>query len=130
MRVSLSSIMAGKAAVTGLLFLFIFVTGFWLSQVGRPYNTVLSTIHKLSALGALIFLALAVYQMNQAARVSPIELASIVTSGVLFLGTIVSGGLLSTDLRLPAAVLTVHQAAPFLTLLSTTATMYQLLNRT
>lgn len=129
MNIALSGITLGKAAAAGLLFLFIFLTGLWLSQAGKPYGAVLFTIHKLIAVGALVFLALAVYQTNQAASLSPMELALVVAAGVLFLGTIISGALLSTDLRLPAAVLTVHQVAPVLTVLSTAGSLYLLLNR-
>lgn len=129
MSVALSGITAGRAVVVGLLFLFLFLTGLWLSQAGKPYGAVLFTIHKLIAVGALVFLAAAVYQTNQVARLSSMELALVAASSLLFLGTIISGALLSTDLRLPAAVLTVHQIAPVLTVLSTAGTLYPLLNR-
>lgn len=40
---------------TGLLFLFIFLSGFWLSHSGKPYNTLIFTIHKLIGLAAGVF---------------------------------------------------------------------------
>jgi hypothetical protein len=67
--------------------------------------------------------------MNQAAALSAIEMTAVVVSGLLFLGTIISGGLLSAENSIPAAVSVMHQITPYLTVLSTAATLYLLLNR-
>jgi hypothetical protein len=48
---------------------------------------------------------------------------------LLFLATIISGGLLSTDKAMPTAILTMHQITPFLTVLTTAVTLYLLLSR-
>jgi hypothetical protein len=114
---------------TGLLFLFIFISGFWLSKSGKPYNVIVLTIHKLISLAAVAFLAATIYQANQVAKLSAIELTAGVVTGLFFLGTIITGGLLSTDKPMPVVVLRMHQITPFLTVLSTAVTLYLLLNR-
>jgi hypothetical protein len=113
----------------GLFFLFIFLSGIWLSNSGKPLNTIILTIHKLIALAAVVFLAITVYQINQTATLSGGAVIAVVVTGLLFLGTIITGGLLSIDQPMPAAVLKMHQIMPFLTVFSTAVTLYLLLSR-
>jgi hypothetical protein len=113
----------------GLFFLFIFLSGIWLSHSGKPLNGIILTIHKLISLAAVVFLVMTIYQINQAAKLSAIELIAGVVTGLLFLGAIISGGLLSTGKPMPATLLMMHQITPFLTVLSTAVTLYLLVNR-
>jgi hypothetical protein len=57
------------------------------------------------------------------------EWIAIVVTGLCFLGTVASGGFLSSDKPMPVAVLRVHQIVPVLTLLSTGAMLYLVLGR-
>jgi len=59
-----------------------------------------------------------------------IGLTACVVTGLFFLGTIIAGGLLSTGKPMPAAILTMHQITPFLTVFSTSVTLYLVLIRT
>jgi DMSO reductase anchor subunit len=113
----------------GLCFLFIFLSGLRLSRSGKPFSSAILTIHKLIALAAAIVVVVMVYQMNQVAALSTVELAAGVITGLLFLGTGISGGLLSTDQPKTAAIFTVHRVGPYLTVLSTAATLYLLLGQ-
>jgi hypothetical protein len=114
----------------GLLYLFIFGSGVWLSRLGRPLNVILLTIHKLVSLAAVATLILTVYQVNRVATLGAIEWTAAGVTGLFFVGTIATGGLLSADKPMPTAVLRMHQIAPFLTVLSTGVTLYLLLGRT
>jgi hypothetical protein len=116
-----------KALGAGLFFLFIFLSGFWLSQSGKPLNSLIFTIHKLIAVAAVVFLATTLHRSNQVAPLSTVALIASAVTGVCFLGTIVTGGLLSIGKEMPEAVLTMHQVAPFLTVLSTTWLLWQIL---
>ena len=111
----------------GIFFLFIFLSGIGLSGSGKPLNSIVLTIHKLASLAAGVFLVVTVYQINQVATLSGSEVIAGVVTGLLFLGTGIAGGLLSTDKPVPAAVLRIHQIAPVLTGLSTAVTLYLLL---
>lgn len=110
-----------------LLFLGIFVSGFWLSRLGKPFNTILLTVHKLASLAAVVLLAFMVYRVTWDAALGAIDWIAVAVTGLFFLGTMATGGLLSVDKPMPAVVLTLHRIAPFLTVLSTTATLYLLL---
>lgn len=117
-----------KIIGASLVFLLIFLSGFWLSRNGSPYGTGLLTVHKLISLAVFVFLIVTMVQVNKATGLSGLEWALGIITAVFFIGTILAGGLLSTDLELPTAVLTIHHITPYLTLLLTIATLYLLLN--
>lgn len=114
---------------TGLFFLLIFLFGFWLNRTGKPYSAILFNIHKLLGLGALVFLAITIYQINQAATLNAIELTACLATGLFFLSTIVSGGLVSIDKPMPVPISIMHKLFPYLTVLSTAVTLYLVLGR-
>jgi hypothetical protein len=118
-----------RAVAAGLFFLFIFLSGLWLSHSGRPLNVIILTIHKLVSLAAIAFLVITLSQINRVAPLGATELTVSIITGVFLLGTIATGGLLSTGKPMPAVILTMHQVIPILTLLSTTATLFLVLSR-
>jgi hypothetical protein len=113
----------------GLFFLFIFPSGLWLSHSGKPYNTLIFTIHKLVGLAAGVFLAVTVYQTHQVAPLGLLEVAAIVVTVLFFVATVTAGGLLSIDKPMPAAISMMHKLFPYFTVLSTAVTLYLLLSR-
>ena len=110
----------------GVLFLFVFVSGVWLSRSGRPLNAIILTIHKLASLAAVILIALTAYQANKQVGLGASELGASVVTGLLFLFTIATGGFLSTEKPAKGAVLTIHRVTPILTVLSSVVTLYLL----
>ena len=111
---------------TGLFFLFILLSGFVLSKYGRPLNTIVFAIHKLVSVAMVVFLVRTFLQVNQAVDLGATQITAFVVTGLIFLSTVVAGSLLSFDKPMPAAVLTMHQITPFLTILSTAVTLYLL----
>jgi hypothetical protein len=116
-----------RIAGAGLLFLFIFLFGFWLSRSGKPYNQIIFTIHKLIALGAVVFLAVNIYKISQVAPLGGLQIAVIAITALCFVATFVTGALLSIDKVMPEFVLRLHQVTPYLTVLSTAALLFLLL---
>jgi hypothetical protein len=116
-----------RVAGAGLFFLLIFLSGFWLSRSGRPYPGLGFNLHKLIALGAVVFLGLMVSRVHQMVPLGPVQMAAVAITGLLFIGTILTGGLLSTGKSMPAAVSTIHHLVPYLTVLATAAALYLLL---
>ena len=110
----------------GLSFLLILLSGFWLSRSGKPYSGIILTIHKLISLAAVVLLGITIRRISQAGALSTTELLAAIVTGLFFLGTMVTGGLLSIGKAMPAIVLRLHQITPYLTVLSTAATMYLL----
>jgi hypothetical protein len=110
----------------GLFFVAIFLSGYWLSRSGKPYNVLVLTIHKLIAVAAFVLLAVIMIHSNRRANLSTIELVAGVITGLFFLNLIVTGGLLSSEGQTPAVVSRVHRIAPYLTLISSAVSLYLL----
>ena len=119
---------ASKLIVTGLLLLFTLLSGVWLSHSGRPYNTVIFTIHKLIALGAVIFTVVTVQQLHTGVDTRALTIGVIVITGLLFLSLFASGALLSIGKPDHIAILTIHRVAPLLAVIATAATMVLLVS--
>jgi hypothetical protein len=121
------SAVQSKAIGVGVLFPIIFLSGFWLSNSGRPLNTIVFTVHKLVAVATVILLGVTLYRTNQVAPLSAIQINAGAVTGLLFLSTIVTGGLVSTDNTMPALVTTLHRITPYLTVLATAWLLWQVL---
>jgi hypothetical protein len=121
--------MDSKLFIAGAFFVFMLISGFWLSHSGKPLNVFILTVHKLISLGALVFLAITIYRIQQVTPLSPLEIAAGAITLIFFIVMIATGGLLSASQTLPGVVLTVHQIMPYLLILTTSATLYLLLVR-
>jgi hypothetical protein len=118
--------LTSKLISTTVFFLLIFLTGFWLSRTQKPYPVMLFTLHKLIALAAVVFLAVIVNRVHQAAPLSALQWVGIVVSAVCLLATIITGGLLSLEQVTPAILRSIHHLAPYLTVISVAVTLYLL----
>jgi hypothetical protein len=121
--------MDNKFLIAGAFFVFIVLSGFWLSHSGKPLNVIILTIHKLISLAAVVYLAVTIYRIHQVTPLSLVEMIACALTLVLFIALFASGGLLSTAKAMPAAILKIHQITPFLVILSAAADLYLLLVR-
>jgi len=121
----------------GVFFIFILISGFWVSNSGKPYNSLIFNIHKLIGLGAGIYLMRAVYLTHETAPLTSAQWTSIVATGFLFIFTVAAGGLKSIleegDLQnMPQSAQTVikwvHKILPYFIILSTALTLMLLSN--
>ena len=121
------STLASRLVFTGSLFLFMLLSGVWLSNSGKPYSTLIFTIHKLIALAAIIATAVIINYLHKTAdlRLS-VEFSAIIVTGLLFLSLLISGALLSIGRPATSMILTIHRVAPLLAVVSTAATIYLL----
>jgi hypothetical protein len=122
--------------VTGIFFLFILISGFWLSRLGKPYNGLIFNIHKLVGLGAGIYLIRTVYLAHQVAPLDGTQWTAISISVVLFIFAVTAGGLLSIlaegglenlGAAQRRAVESVHKITPYLIVVATAVMLYLLL---
>jgi hypothetical protein len=116
-----------KLISAAVFFLLIILSGFWLSRTGKPYSTLILTIHKLIGVGVGIYLISTVYRIYKAGSISPIGLAAIVVTILFFVGLVATGGLLSTEKPMPVFISAIHKLLPYLTVLSSGTTLYLLL---
>ena len=118
-----------KLIAAGLLFVFTLLSGVWLSNSGKPYNSGIFTIHKLIALATIILIGMGFYNLYKALDLqSFIAIAVIAASGLVFLALLVTGALLSLNISLSGMALKLHQALPLLALAASTITIYLLVS--
>jgi hypothetical protein len=110
--------------VAGLFFIFIFLSGFWVRSDGKPYHSFVLTIHKLIALAAGVVLCVALYWQNQAVGLGSLDLTAVFVTGMLFVITVLSGGIWSIEKDIPGVVLSLHQVSLFLSMFSTGVLLY------
>jgi hypothetical protein len=120
---------ASKFFASGIIFLVTLASGVWLSHSGKPLNTVVFTVHKLIALGAVITTAIQIYKglqsmENQTLLIMLIAFAALCVVALFVTGALMSLGKLSYDV-----MLTIHKVAPFLLAISAALTIYLLAGR-
>lgn len=115
-----------KLASTGIFFVFIFLSGFWLSRKGRPYSMLVITVHKLIALAAGVFLGLTIYRIHQVTPLSIVQIIAVVITVLLFAVNVAAGSLLSTNKAMPEVVSIINKFFPYLTVVSTGVMLYLL----
>ena len=105
-------------------FVIIFAFGYWLQRTGKPYKGLTMNVHKLVSLAALGFLIVDVIQANKVTSLGALEWVVCGFAALFFVGSIVTGGLISLKREMPAFVLLMHKILPWLTLLSTGFAFY------
>jgi len=120
--------MTWQILAPGMFFLITVFTGIWMRNLGRPLNTIISTIHKLSALGTVVYTAIIIYDLFRAVEATYLEyaLASFAVLSTLVL--VISGTVLALEKYTDMRVLLAHKVATILTLAASAGTIYLLVN--
>lgn len=113
-----------KALITGLGFLLIILSGFWLSRSGKPYPVIVFTIHKLLTLGTIVYLAVMLLRASRSMPLQGAQVAAVALIAACFLIMLVTGGLLSVDKSVPILIHRLHQFMPYLTAASAGMALY------
>jgi hypothetical protein len=112
--------------ISGLFFVFIFLSGFWLSRTGKPYNMLLITTHKLISLVGGFYLGRMVYRLHRRDPLSPVQIAAVVVTILFFIVNVTTGSLLSADKPMPEIVWALNKYSPYLTVIAATVMIYLL----
>lgn len=115
-----------RILIITILYIAKFIFGFWLFRTGKPYNSLLLTIHKLVSLATLVYIVIIANRVQLNVGLSTIEWISVVITILLFLISIATGGALSIDRPADILVSLMHKVVPVLSILSTAATLYLL----
>jgi hypothetical protein len=110
----------------GLGFLLTLVFGFWLSRRGRPYNGLLFNIHKLIALASVILAATRIYQLLKPLDIQAPIAILLVISALSVVALFLSGALMSANQGEYRTIKLIHNASPFILVLSAACTAYLL----
>jgi hypothetical protein len=118
------NLIGSKLISVGALFLFIFLSGFWMNRAGRPHGILLLTAHKLIGLVLGVYLAWMVYQTHKLIPLSSIQIIAVVVTVLFFAVNVATGSLLSTNKAMPKVVSLINKWFPYLTVLSTGVMIY------
>jgi hypothetical protein len=117
----------GRIIVLALLFVLVFASGIPVRWKGRPLNVAVSTVHKLISLAAGVLLLVVICKQAQVDPLSAAGWVAIVVTGLCFVATVASGGVLSADRPVQTALLRVHRVGSVLAALGSAATLYLVL---
>lgn len=110
-------------------FLLTVVFGFWVSEIGRPYNGLLFNIHKLIALGTVIIVAIRVNEALKNSQSQGLVVGLIVVAALAVMALFVSGAFLSIGNVKYEVVKLIHNVAPVIAVLAMGGVIYLLSGR-
>ena len=114
--------------ISGSLFAASHATGYWLSSSGKPHNTALLAVHKITSASNLVMLDVTLFQKNKVTRLTTGEKIAAVIMNAAFVATIGTGARLSMKNPAPHSVQILHKITPYVTTISAGALLY-LLNK-
>lgn len=118
-----------KIVSCGMLFLLTIGTGVWLSNLGKPYNTLIFAVHKLIALAAVIITTFLIRILLKNVEIKTVIVTLIIVSVLFVLALFISGALMSIGIAPYSLLKTVHSLVTILTAGTTAIVFYFLLNR-
>jgi hypothetical protein len=115
----------------GTAFLIMFLSGFWLNRTGKPYGTLIFTIHKLTGIGIGVLLFITVRQVHQITALNMVESIIVAVATLFFMATVTTGSLLSIPFSkpMPQVVSALNKVFPYFTVISAVMALYFLLAR-
>jgi hypothetical protein len=96
-----------------------------MSHSGKPFNSLIASIHKLLSLAIVVYLVFLFVHVNHLIRLSMIEWVVCAVAMLLIVAAIASGSVLMAVESAPAAHLS-HRIVPYLALISTAAALWLL----
>ena len=120
---------------TGAFFVGMLLSGFWVSRSGKPYKILPFNIHKFIGLGLGVFLIKMIYEKQLLFTLEANQVSAIILTVILFILAVIAGGLLSVQAEgglkqisepIWLGITRVHKFLPYLIVLSTAFTLYQL----
>lgn len=118
-----------KFMMPGLIFLLTLASGVWLSSLGKPLNSIVFTIHKLIALGAVVAIAMQVYKLLNTGDVQVLLIIIVVIAVVCVVALFATGALMSMDKPTYDAFRIVHQVAMALLIVGLGGIVFLLVGR-
>ncbi len=110
----------------GFLFLIIIGFGLWVSKVGKPYNNLLFTFHKLIALGTVILICIRFFKLDPFVSFPNMAILLIALAILGVIGMFTTGAIMSIKDDVPNAALLVHKILPTVVFISMSISIYLL----
>ena len=120
---------ASKFITPGIVFLLTLVFGFWLSHLGKPYNGILFNIHKLIALGAVVAMAIQIYNILKVMEPQSLIVILAILAVICVIALFASGAFMSIRNLNYQVMKSIHNAVPVLLVIAMALTIYFLSGR-
>lgn len=117
-----------RMIIGGILLAAMPLSGLWVSNNGRPLNSAVYNVHKITSVVTIVLIGITIYNLNKTVTIEGLPLIFTVATGLLFLALIATAGFLSFERPLPAYILMIHRIAPLLAIASSAITIYLLVN--
>ncbi|MBN1312951.1 MAG: hypothetical protein JXB30_16170 [Anaerolineae bacterium] len=101
-----------KFTIPGILLVLTLSFGFWLSHLGKPYNSALFNVHKLIALGTVVIAVIQFSKILKGADSLALIIVLLVLAGLCIIALFASGALMSMGKMEYTLALTIHRIAP------------------
>ena len=118
------NLIGSKLISVGAFFLFIFLSGLWMSHTGRQHGMLPVTVHKLIGLALGVYLGWTVYQTHKVIPLSSTQIIAVAVTALFFAVNVATGSLLSTNKPMPEVVSLMNKWLPYLTVASTGVMIY------
>jgi hypothetical protein len=118
------SLVGSKFVSAGAFLIFIFLSGIWVSRLGRPHGMLPVTVHKLIGLAMGVYLGWVVYQTHRIIPLSSVQTIAVVVTVLFFAVSVATGSMLSTNKPMPEVVSVINKWFPYLTVVSTGVMIY------
>jgi hypothetical protein len=115
-----------NTVIISILFLIVFMAGYWLRWSGKPYTSLLLNLHKLIALGSAVYLAERIYRLYQTNALTSDQMIWGVASGGLLLTAGLIGGVVSIDKPVHPLFGWLHNILPFVAILTLSVFLFNL----
>jgi len=116
--------METELIISALLLLFCILSGIWLSLIGRPLNRLVFSIHKVTAVAAVVIAVITVVNLPEDILIFRPVRTMLLFTGISLLAAFVSGSLLSFDRFVNNILKTVHKLSPYLIVSFSIVTLY------
>lgn len=111
-----------------VLYFLAIASGIWLSHTGKPLNPVVLIIHVMFGLGTVVFTSFVIWNLLQIEVLTKVILILAISLGVLIVGLVASGILLSIDRGDNNQYLRTHNITTILGIIVSSLTIYLLAN--
>jgi len=109
-----------------VLYFLAIASGIWLSHTGKPLNPFVLIIHVLMGLGTVVFTSLVIWSLLQTETITTAILILAISLGVLIVGLVGSGFLLSFDRDYNNQYLRTHNITTILGIIVSSIIIYLL----
>lgn len=116
-----------NAIINAALVLLILITGIILHKTGKPYNNLLSTVHKLATVVLVVLICVILIQYGKAYELNPVIISFLSIACLSLAALLLSGGFLSLDKR-PDVMLIIHRISVPLFIVGLSGIFYIIFN--